>query len=113
MAILCLLTWIANINSCFSGEVVELLVSVSYSTQLIFLMMRHFSTFRNSKLSTLADFYRVNAEVTFDGASYSSLAIINKEELLGEWQVIKRAVFQEKNSMMEKKKVPSLHLCKT
>ena len=73
-------------------------------------MMRLFSTFRNSKLSTLDDFFRVNAEVTFDGASYSSLAIINKEELLGGWKVIKRAVFQEKNGIMEKKSTipPSL-----
>ena len=94
MAILCHLTWIANINSRFSGEVVRILVSASYSTQLIFLMMRHFCTFCNSKLSTLADFCRVNAEVTFDGASYSFLVIMNKEELLGEWQVIKKAVFQ-------------------
>ena len=37
----------------------------------------------------------------FEVVTYSSLAIINKEELLGEWQVFKRAVFQEKKIMME------------
>ena len=37
----------------------------------------------------------------FEGFTYTSLVIINKEELLGEWQVFKRAVFQEK-VMMEK-----------
>ena len=46
----------------------------------------------------MANFYE--AEVTFEGVTYSSLAIINKEELLGEWQVFKRAVFQEKKVMM-------------
>ena len=50
-------------------------------------------------------------EITFEGFTYSSLASINKEELLGEWQVFKRALFQEKKVMMEK--IPGLHLCKT
>ena len=47
-------------------------------------------------------------EVTFDGVTYSPLAIINKEELLGEWQVFKRAVFHEKKFMMKKTHQPSL-----
>ena len=59
------------------------------------------------KLSTLANFYGEKAEVTFETVKYSSLAIINKEELLGEWQVFKRAVFQEK-IMMGKKHQPSI-----
>ena len=44
----------------------------------------------------------------FEGVTYSSLAIINKDELLGEWQVFKRAVFQEKKVMMEKNPQPSI-----
>ena len=47
-------------------------------------------------------------EVTFDGVTYSPLAINNKEELLGEWQVFNRAVFNEKNFMMKKTHQPSL-----
>ena len=34
----------------------------------------------------MANFYGVKAEVTLEGVIYSFLAIINKEELLGEWQ---------------------------
>ena len=52
-------------------------------------------------LSTLANLYGEKPEVMLEGITYSSLAIINKEELLGEWQDFKRAVFQEK-AMMEK-----------
>ena len=44
--------------------------------------------------------------VTFEGVTYSSLAIINKEELLGEWQIFMRAVFQEKKVMMENNTSP-------
>ena len=48
------------------------------------------------------------AEVTFDGVTYSPLAIINKEELLGEWQVFKRALFHEKKFIMIINHQPSL-----
>ena len=34
---------------------------------------------------TLAKFYTEKAAVTFEGVTYSSLAIISKDELLGEW----------------------------
>ena len=47
-------------------------------------------------MSTLANYYGEKAEVTFEEVTYSSLAIINNEELLGEWQVLKKTVFQEK-----------------
>ena len=47
-------------------------------------------------------------EVTFDGVTYSLLAIINKEELLGEWQVFKRALFRENKYIMKIKHQPSL-----
>ena len=67
----------------------------------------------NSNLSALANFHGEKAEVTFEGVTYSSLDISNKEELLGEWQVFKRAVFQEKKVIMGKKTPVLLHLCKT
>ena len=103
MAIPYLDTLIANINSWFLGEVVKLVVSASvfYPTLLSDdeILLRAYS---NSKLSTVANFYEEKTEVTFEGVTYFSLAIINKEELLGEWQVFQRAVFQEKKVMMEK-----------
>ena len=64
----------------------------------------------NSKLSTLANFYGEKAEVIFEGVTYSSITTINKEELLGEWKVFKRAVFQKKVMMG---KTPALHPYKT
>ena len=95
-------TLIANINSHFSGEVVELVVSASvFNPALLPDDETHLRAYGNSKLSTMANFYGEKAVVTLEGVTYSSLAIINKEELLGEWQVFKRAVFQEK-VMMEK-----------
>ena len=60
-------------------------------------MMRYFSEQNgNSKLSSLPNFYGEKEEEMCVGFTYSSLAIINKEELLGEWQVFKIAVFHER-----------------
>ena len=100
---------IANINSRFSGELVKLVVSASvFNPALLPDDETLFRAYGNSKLSTLANVYGEKAEVTFEGVTYSSLAIINKEELLGEWQVFKRAVFQEKKVMMGKTTPPSI-----
>ena len=111
MAIPYLDTLIANINSHFSGEVVKLVVSASlFNPALIPNDETLLRACGNSKLSTLANFYGEKTEVTFEGVTYSSLAIINKEESLGEWQIFKRAFFQEKKVMMKK---TALHLCKT
>ena len=112
MAIPYLDTLIANINNRFSGEIVEFVVSAYlFNPALLPDDETLLRAYGNSKLSTLANFYGENAEVTFEGVTYSSLAIINKEELLGEWQVFKRPIFQEKKVMLEK--TPALHLCKT
>ena len=86
-------TLIANINSRFSGEVVELVSASVFNPAPLPNDETLLKAFGNSKLSTLANFYGEKAAVTFEGVTYSSLAIINKEELLGEWQVFKRAVF--------------------
>ena len=103
-------TLIANINSHFSGQVVELVVSASvFNPGLIPNDETLLRAYGNSKLSTLANFYGEKTEVTFEGVTYSSLANINKEETLGKWQIFKRAIFQEKVMM----KKTALHLCKT
>ena len=92
-------TLIANINSCFSGEVVKLVVLASvFNPALLPDDETILRAYGNSKLSTLANFYGEKVEVTFVGVIDSSLAIINKEELLGEWQVFKTAAFQDNNT---------------
>ena len=72
-------TLIAHINSRFSGEVVELVVSASvFKSATLPDDETLLSAYGNSKLSTLANFYGVKAEVIFEGVTYSYLAIINK-----------------------------------
>ena len=80
----------ANINRHFSGVVVELVVSVSVFIQALLpydeTLLRAYD---NSKVSTLESFYEEKTVVTFEVVTYSSLAIISKEELHGEWLVFK------------------------
>ena len=57
-------------------------------------------------LSTLANLYGEKNEVTFERVTYSAIAIINEEELLGECQVFKRTLFQEKKFIMKKNTSP-------
>ena len=78
-------TLTTNINSYISDEVVELVVSASvFKPALLPDDETLHRAYGNSKLSTLANFYGEKAVVTFEGVTYSSLANINKEELLGE-----------------------------
>ena len=103
-------TLIANINSRFSYEVVKFVFSSVFNPDLLPDDETFLRAYGNFKLSTLANFYGESAEVMFEGVTYSSLVIINKEELLGEWQFLRVAVFQEKKANM--KRIPALHLCK-
>ena len=103
MAIPYLDTPIANINSRFSGEVVELVSASVFNPALLSDDETLLRAYGNSKLSTLANFYGEKEEVTFEGVTYSSLATINKEELLRE-EGYDGGVGEE---------TPALHLCKT
>ena len=65
-------TLVENINSYFSSEVVELVVSVSvFNPALLPDDETHFRAYGNSKLSTLANFYGEKVELTFEGVKYS------------------------------------------
>ena len=80
MAIPYLDTLIANINSRFSGEVVELVVFASiFNPALVPDGETFLRPYGNSKLSTLANFYGEKAELTFEGVTYSSLALSIKK----------------------------------
>ena len=80
MALPYLATLIANINSCFSGKVVKLVVSASvFNPALLPDDETLLRAYGNSKLSALANIYGEKAEVTFEGVTYSSLLLSIKK----------------------------------
>ncbi len=55
------------------------------------------------KISCLRDFYGKPAEVEFDGITYSSTPLLNKDNLISEWAIFKRALLQERDEIMKSK----------
>ena len=85
VAVLYLDILIENINCRFSGVVVELVVSASvFNPTLLPDDETLLRACGNAKLSALANFFREKTGVIFEAVTYSSLAISNEEELLGE-----------------------------
>ena len=105
MAISYLDTLISNINSRFSGAASVFNPALLPDDETLL------RAYGNSKLSTFANFYREKVEVMFEGVTYSSLAIINKEELLGDWQIFYESCISREEGYGGKN--PALHLCKT
>lgn len=47
------------------------------------------------EISTFRDFYDKADKVKFDRVTYSSPPLLNREDLLSEWKILRRTLFQE------------------
>ena len=92
---------IAIINSHFSVEAIELVVSASLFNPALHPDEILLGAYGSSMPTTEANFNGEKVEATFEGVTYSSLPII-KRKIARKWQVFKRAVFHEKKVVMEK-----------
>jgi hypothetical protein len=91
---------VSNINTRFSDEVVKILTSSSiFNPALLPESETQLSAYGALQVKTLADFYGSEATVKFESTTYTSPAVLNKDELLSEWPMFKRACFQEKKVM--------------
>ena len=97
-----------NMNDRFSDEVVKLVVSSVFNPSLLPDNESLLPSYGNSQVQDLADFYGNEATIVFEGTSYTSPAVVNKDELLLEWPTFKRAIFQEKKSMLQSKNSVSM-----
>ena len=70
-----------------------------------------FSQYGKEEIKALAQFYGSEATVSYDGEPYTSHPLLDKADLIREWQVFKRALKQETILLMERKKLPKCHLC--
>ncbi len=48
-------------------------------------------------------FHGKPAEVEFDGITYSSTPLLNKDDFISEWAIFKRALLQERDEIMKSK----------
>lgn len=100
-----------NINERFSNEAVKILQAMSIFNPALLSSKESLSTYGDNEITILANFYGKPAEVKFNGVSYSSPPLLNREDLLSEWKIFRRALLQERNSLVKSKcltKVPHL-----
>ncbi len=69
---------------------------------------RQILTYGLEEIRILADFYGNDATVEYDGTVFTSYPLINRDELLSEWKTFRRALVQEKKSIMLRNPRPTL-----
>lgn len=105
-------TLLDNIRNQFFGEAVNLLVSSSvFNPASLPSDDAALPNYGEKELGVLAEFYGSEATVIYEGVTFSSPPLIDKEEILMEWHLFKRALVQECRLLKEEKKTakePSL-----
>ena len=61
------------------------------------------NVYGNDEITLLANFYGKPAEVKFDGVTYSSPPLLNRDDLLSEWKIFRRALLQERDATIKHK----------
>ena len=85
-----------NIRNRFSGEAVDLLVSSSvFNPASILAEEAALSDYGKKEGRVLAQFYGNEATVVYDGVTFSSPPLIDKDEIDVEWRLFKRAFIHE------------------
>ena len=96
-------------KSRFSDMAVKLLVSFSILNPALLLSEEEeeeeFSQYGNEEIKALAQFYGNEATVSYNGETYTSHHLLDKDNLIREWQVFKRALKQETVLLMYRKKI--------
>ena len=107
---------LSNINIRFSDTIVKLLTSSSvFNPDLVPTQEESLAEYGKEELQALVDFYGEEAKVEFDGTTYISPPLVEREEVLAEWKVFKRAFSREIKEFMKKRKLtkpPSFQVIK-
>ncbi len=101
---------IENINQRFMDEAVKVLSAAAIFDPAKFPTEEsQITSFDLEEINTLADYYGNDASVEYDGTIHTSPAVLDREELLSEWKTFRRALIQEKASVVQAKETrPSL-----
>ncbi len=92
-----------NIDRRFNSNAVKILTAMSVFNPSLLPAKEDLSSYGVDKISCLGDFYGKPAEVEFDGITYSSTPLLNKDDLISEWAIFKRALLQERDEIMKSK----------
>ena len=92
-------------KSCFSDVAVKLLVSSSIFNPALLPSEERFSQYEKEGIKALAQFYGSEATVSYDGETYTFPPLLDKDDLVREWQVFKRALKKETILLKGRKKI--------
>lgn len=95
---------VGNINGRFSDEVVNLLVATSIFNPAKLPTEECMSSYGLQEIQKLADFYGKEASVEYLGVTYTSPPLLDREELLSEWKIFRRALYKERELIVRSKK---------
>ena len=95
---------LTDMKSRFSDMAVKLLVSSSMFNPALLPSEEEegFSQYGKEEIKALAQFYGSEATVSYDGEPYTSPPLLDKDDLIREWQVFKRTLKQETVLLMER-----------
>lgn len=99
---------LSNMDSRFSDGVVKLLVSSSVYNPASLPSEENLTEYGKEEIKALAQFYGSEAKISYEGQDYTSPPLLDKDNLIGEWQVFKRALKQETKLFMEKNKLTKM-----
>ncbi len=95
---------IENINQRFKDEAVKVLSAAAIFDPAKFPTEEsQITSYGLEEINTLADYYGNDASVEYDGTIHTSPAVLDREELLSEWETFRRALIQEKASVVHAK----------
>ena len=85
-----------NIKRRFSAKAVKLLVATSIFNPAQLPAEESLASYILQEIRDPADFYGNEASVEYLGVTYSSPPLLDRDELLSEWKVFRRAFYKEK-----------------
>ena len=97
-----------NTNSRFSDSVVKLLVATSIFNPAQLPAEESLSYCGLQEIQELTDFYGNEASVEYFNETHTSLPLLDREELISEWKIFRRALYNEKEKLLRfKNSTPS------
>ena len=96
---------IKNIKKRFLDKTVKIVTAMSiFNPSLLPPTEDSLPLYGNDHIRTLAEFYGKNTEVKYAGVTYTSVPLLDGDELLSEWKVL--------NVLCYLRKMPYLQVCK-
>jgi hypothetical protein len=94
-----------NIKSRFTDKAVKIITAMSIFNPSLLPTDDSITSYGNDQIQVLAQFYGEEAEVQFAGSTFTSPPLLDREELLSEWKIFRRAFLLEKKSNGTQKRV--------